>query len=61
MASKRGRPYLKKESLFKVKQSKSKSNNKIKAIIEEKVIIKRKKSLFKAIIKGSLFKVRDRT
>jgi len=61
MASKRGRPYLKKESLFKVKQSKSKSNNKIKAIIEEKVIIKRKKSLLKAIIKGSLFKVRDRT
>ena len=60
MASKRGRPYLKKESLFKVKQSKSKSNNKIKAIIKERVIIKRKKSLFRIIIKESLFRVEDR-
>jgi hypothetical protein len=61
MANKRSWPYLKRESLFKVKQSKSKSNNKTKVIIKGKVIIKRKKSLFRAIIKGSLLKTRDRT
>jgi hypothetical protein len=61
MANKRGWPYLKRESLFKVRQSKSKSNNKIKVIIKEKAIIKRKKSLLRAIIKGSLFKIRNKT